>query len=179
MFGLALTGCSSMTVSQFVNGHPSMAPDNWMVGAVDGYGAVIDRFNNLQSQFHVCEIGTWNPSARAVTLVEHITYLQESRDKPKNRTWHFVESSHGDWTGTAADVIGTADGEQAGNAWHLVFHQKLPIGGRQVVVKIDDWRFREANSVALDHSIITKLGIRLATVEIAFVKSKNNTCQAE
>lgn len=96
---------------------------------------------------------------------------QFASGQPTDRTWRFVEASPDHWTGTATDVIGTAVGEQQGNAWHLVFRQLLPIGGHKVEVTEDDWRWRESPDVAVDSSTISKFGLRLATAQIAFVKS--------
>jgi hypothetical protein len=169
---LALGGCGSREIGAFASGQPSMSPADWMVGTVDGYGLVIDRFGTVKSKFHAHEVGSWDAATRTVTLVEHITYLQGSTDAPTDRTWRFVESSPGHWTGTAADVIGTAVGEQAGNAWHLMFQQELPVGGHQIEVSVDDWRWREAGNVAVDSSVISKAGITLATATIAFVKAE-------
>jgi hypothetical protein len=169
---LSVGGCSSSTkIAQFANGQPSMAPDNWMVGTVDGYGLIIDRFGEVKNQFHAHEVGTWNSDTQTVTVKEHIVYLQGSSDAPTDRTWQFVRTSPGHWSGTAADVIGTATAEQQGNAWHLMFHQKLPVGGNEIEVAIDDWRWRESDSVAIDYSTVSKFGVTLATGQIAFVKS--------
>jgi hypothetical protein len=148
-----------------------MAPNDWMVGTVNGYGIVRDRFGHVKSQFHVQEIGSWDPATRTVTLAEHIVYLHDPASKPSDRTWHFVESTQGRWTGTAGDVLGTASGEQQGNAWHLTYRQFIPVGGHQLAVTVDDWRLREADNVAVDNSAISKLGINLADVQIAFIKS--------
>lgn len=169
---LALGGCGSRDIAAFSGGQPSMSPADWMVGTVDGYGLVIDRFGTVKSQFHAHEVGTWDAAARSVTLVERITYLQGSGDAPTDRTWRFVETAPGRWTGTAEDVIGTAVGEQSGNAWHLTFRQELPVSGHQVEVAVDDWRWREADGVAVDSSTISKLGVTLATAQIAFVKGR-------
>ena len=167
----SLTGCGAPRIAQFAAGQPSMAPNLWMNGTVDGYGVIIDRFGTVKSQFHAHESGVWDAAARTMTLTEHITYLQSDSTRPSDRIWHFVERSPGVWTGSAADVIGTPTGAQEGNAWHLVFQQDLPIGGHQIKVTVDDWRFRESDTVAIDHSVISKFGILLATSEIAFVKS--------
>jgi len=167
---LLLIACSSENIQRFSSGQPSMAPNIWMVGDVEGYGVIRDRFGTVKSQFHIREVGNWDPATRTVTLVEHTVYLQSS-SKPSDRIWHFVESSPGSWTGTAADVIGTATGEQQGNAWHLIFRQTIPVGGHQVEVTVNDWRLREGDTVAIDHSTLTKLGVELASAEIAFVKT--------
>jgi hypothetical protein len=169
---LALGGCGSPELTQFASGEPSMSPSDWMVGTVDGYGLIMDRFGTVKSQFHAHETGTWDPASRTVTLVERIDYLQGSSDPPTGRVWRFVENAPGHWTGTASDVKGTAAGEQLGNAWHLTFRQMLPVGGHQVEVSVDDWRWRESPNVAIDYSTISKFGLRLATAQIAFVKSK-------
>lgn len=168
---VGLGGCGSRDIAPFAGGQPSMSPADWMVGTVDGYGLIIDRFGTVKSQFQAHEVGTWDDATKTVTLVERITYLQGSTDAPTDRTWHFTETAPGHWTGTAADVIGTAVGEQAGNAWHLMFHQQLPVGGHQIEVAVDDWRWREADNVAVDASTISKLGVTLATAQIAFVKA--------
>ena len=168
---LVLGGCSSTDIAQFAGGQPAMGPQHWMVGTVDGYGLVMDRFGTVKSQFHAHEVGSWDAGSHTVTVVERITYLQGSPDAPTDRTWTFVQTAPGHWTGTAADVIGTAIGEERGNAWHLTFQQKLPVNGSEIEVSVDDWRWRESDTVAIDHSTITKLGITLATAEIAFVKS--------
>jgi len=165
---LLLGGCASTDIKQFGGGAPEMSPAKWMVGTVDGYGLIIDRFGTVRSQFHAHEVGDFDPATHTVTVNEHIVYLQGSNDPPSDRIWHFVEQSPGHWTGTAADIIGTATGEQVGNAWHLKFHQTL----NNLDVDIDDWRWRESDTVAIDHSTVTKLGLTLATGEIAFVKSK-------
>jgi hypothetical protein len=170
-FTILLGGCGSTNISQFASGRPSMAPDTWMFGTVDGYGLIADRFGSVKSQFHAREVGDWNATTQTMTVVEHITYLQGGADDGADRTWTFIQTSPGHCTGTAPDVIGTAVGEQQGNAWHLMFHQNLPVGGHQIEVAVDDWRWRESDTVALDHSTISKLSLTLATGEIAFVKS--------
>jgi hypothetical protein len=170
---LALGGCASAPkIGAFAGGTPSMSPADWMVGSVDGYGLITDRFGTVRNQFHAQEVGTWDAAARSVTVVEHIVYLQGSTDAPQDRTWTFTETSPGHWTGTAADVIGTAVGETQGNAWHLMFHQKLPVNGSELEVAVDDWRWRESDNVAIDYSTVSKFGVTLATGEIAFVKAK-------
>ncbi len=167
---LFLGGCASVRIAQFASGVPSMAPQDWMVGTVQGYGFIIDWFGNVESQFNAREVGTWNPATRTVTLTEHITYLQGDKQPPTNRVWHFVQVGPTQWTGTANDVIGTATAEQEGNAWHLRYRQDLPVGGYEVEVSVDDLRLREADNVAVDYSTISKLGLHLATAEIAFVR---------
>ena len=168
----ALAGCASTPVSKFAGGTPSMAPPDWMAGTVEGYGVIVDRFGTVKSQFHAHEVGVWDAPARTLTLTETIFYLQGDRTPPMHRVWRFVEQSPGRWTGTANDVIGTAAAAQAGNAWHLMFRQLLPVGGHRIAVSVDDWRYREAGNVAVDRSVITKLGVELAMAEIAFVKAE-------
>jgi hypothetical protein len=53
----------------------------------------------------------------------------------------------------------------------------LPVGGHQLAVHVDDWRFREADQVAVDTATISKLGVTLANSSIAFVKQSNEENQ--
>ena len=98
---LLLDGCGSMDIRQFSGGAPSMAPENWMAGTVDGYGVIVDRFGNVKSQFHAHEVGVWDTTAHRLTLTEQITYLQGSDDPPTGRVWQFTEISPGHWQGKA------------------------------------------------------------------------------
>ena len=58
---LALGGCGSADITDFASGQPSMSPADWMVGTVDGYGLIIDRFGTVKAQFQAHEVGTWDP----------------------------------------------------------------------------------------------------------------------
>src|SRR5271163_631662 len=71
-FMLLLGGCSSSNISQFASGQPSMSPDKWMFGTVDGYGLIADRFGSVKSQFHAHEVGDWNAATQTMTVTEHI-----------------------------------------------------------------------------------------------------------
>src|ERR1700709_2680325 len=82
---LTITGCGGRNIGTFANGAPSMAPQNWMAGTVDGYGIVIDRFGNVKSQFRAHETGSWDAPTHSLTLTEHIVYLQGSPSPPTDR----------------------------------------------------------------------------------------------
>jgi hypothetical protein len=79
-------------------------------------------------------------------------------------------AGHGKWQGTAADVVGVADGEVAGNALHWRYTLRLPVDGRNWDVQFDDWMFLQDEHTLLNSARMSKFGIGLGEVSLFFRK---------
>lgn len=166
--GLAmLAGCTTMQPKDFAGGSPTMALDDYFPGHSTAYGLFIDRFGNVRNQFTVDCQGSWDGTT--MTLVEHFTYVGGPDGQPTSRIWHFHKTGPNQWVGTAGDVIGDAVGEQDGNVFHMTYVTDLHKGGSTLRVAVSDWMFRQSDDVVLNHTTISKLGVTLGDVQIAFV----------
>ena len=74
------------------------------------------------------------------------------------------------WSGTAGDVLGTASGEEKGNAFRWGYTLKLPVEGRTIEVQFDDWMYLMNAKVMLNKAQMSKFGFRLGEVTLSFVK---------
>jgi hypothetical protein len=164
---VVVTGCTTMQPKDFAAGAPTMALSDYFPGHSTAYGMFIDRFGNVRKQFTVDCQGSWDGTT--MTLVEHFTYVGGPDGQPTSRVWHFHKSGGNGWVGTAGDVIGDAVGEQDGNAFHMTYKTELHQGGSTHLVSVSDWMFRQSQQVVLNHTTISKLGITLGEVQIAFV----------
>jgi hypothetical protein len=72
------------------------------------------------------------------------------------------------YVGTAADVVGEAGGEAAGNAYRMQYVLDFPYEGRSVHLHVDDWMYLMDDRTLLNRSSITKFGFEIAQVFISF-----------
>ena len=73
-------------------------------------------------------------------------------------------------TGRADDVVGTAEGQTAGNAFRWAYTLALPVDGRVWHVQFDDWMYLMDQRTMLNKAEMSKFGIRLGEVTLSFVK---------
>ena len=76
----------------------------------------------------------------------------------------------GRYTGTAGDVVGTAQGKARGNAFYWTYTLSLPVNGSVYEVQFDDWMYLMTDKVMLNKATMRKLGVRLGEVTLSFTK---------
>ena len=62
-------------------------------------------------------------------------------------------------------------GRAAGNALHWPYTLRLPVDGRVYEVQFDDWMYLMDERVMLNKAVMSKFGIRLGEVTLAFYKN--------
>lgn len=68
------------------------------------------------------------------------------------------------------DVVGAAEGQARGNALNWRYTLALPVDGRVWEVAFDDWMFLVEDRVMLNKARMSKFGITLGEVTLAFHK---------
>jgi hypothetical protein len=109
--------------------------------------------------------GTWQGNEG--TLDERFTY---SDGKTERRVWRLTDLGSGRWRGRADDVVGEATGVAAGNALNWAYTLRLTVDGSTWDVQFDDWMFLMDERVMLNRAVMSKFGIRLGEVTLAFYK---------
>jgi len=162
---LPLAACASMTPADFHTGQPTMALESFFQGNSQAYGMFFDRFGNVGRQFKVAMHGAWD--GQALTLDEDFTYDDGERQQ---RHWVFRKTGPQDYEGTAGDVIGVAHGHFDGNAYQMHYTADVKRGDSTVRLDFNDWLFRQSDSVVLNNSRATKLGVEVGEVQLVFVR---------
>ena len=101
------------------------------------------------------------------SLDEDFTYTDGTTQK---RVWTLTEIAPGRYSGIASDVIGQASGELAGNALNWRYTLALPVDGKIYHVQFDDWMYLMDDKVMLNRAQMSKFGIYLGEVTLAFYK---------
>lgn len=161
----ALAGCSSMKPEDFANTTPKLVLEEYFQGRTRAYGLVEDRFGNVTRQFVADIQGTWDGTT--LTLVEDFVW---NDGEVEQRIWKLTKQGEHGWRGETPDAIGPSRGKLYGNAFFMEYDFNLKYGNGRTKVHFDDWMFLQPDGVLLNRAEISKFGIHLATVTIAFRK---------
>lgn len=163
-----LSGCASPEPQQYAAQTPVLDVQRYFNGRVLAYGMFQDRSGAVQKRFTVTMLCTWQGDTG--TLDEEFLYADGTRQR---RVWTLRKTAPGRYTGTAADVVGEAQGVVAGNALRWNYVLALPVDGRIVNVDFEDWMFMIDENVMLNRAAMSKFGINLGSVTLSFIKPKD------
>jgi Protein of unknown function (DUF3833) len=164
---LALAGCASPSPQDYVAEKPTLDLQRYFNGDVVAHGIFTDRSGKVVRRFTVLMKCQW--VGNEGTLDEAFTYSDGKTDR---RIWRLKKLEGGRYTGTADDVVGTANGQVAGNAFQWNYTLKLPVDGKVYEVQFDDWMYLMDERVMLNRAVMSKFGIRLGEVTLAFQKAQ-------
>ena len=154
-----------MTPEQFEGREPRLLIEDYFAGDTRAWGLFEDRFGNLRREFVVDIKGTWD--GETLTLVEDFVYAD---GETQQRTWTIRKLDEHRYEGTAADVVGPAEGVSYGNALNWRYTLALEIGDSVWNVRFDDWMFLQADDVLVNRARVSKFGFDIGEVTIFFRK---------
>jgi hypothetical protein len=170
---MVLAGCgSAMKPEDFANKQPRFIIEDYFAGKTKAWGIFEDRFGNLRREFLVDITGTWD--GKQLVLDERFVYADGEKE---TRVWTIRKQDDHTYTGTAAGVVGTAIGKSYGNALNWSYDFDLKVGDGTWRVHFNDWMFLQPEGVMLNRAVVSKFGIDIGTVTLAF--SKPAATQAE
>jgi hypothetical protein len=162
-----LAGCSAVDPQVYRKEQPALDLAHYFAGTLEGHGMVLDRAGQVQRRFVVLIKATWNGDVG--TLDEDFTW---SDGKKERRVWSLRRAAPDGsrWIGTAADVIGEAQGVVAGNALNWSYTLDLATDSGRYRIAFDDWMFLIDDRVMLNRAVMSFLGVRVGEVLISFRK---------
>lgn len=171
--GIALTGCASQKIGDYSGELPALDLRNYFNGVVDAYGVFTDRSGRVVKRFVVEMKCSWQgaPGQEVGVLDEDFLYSDGTKQK---RIWTLQRApgsgAQGVYSGRADDVVGQASGEERGNAFYWSYYLNLPVDGRVIVVRFDDWMYLMNDRVMLNKASMSKWGVHLGEVTLSFSK---------
>lgn len=160
-----LAGCAAPGPETYRDEKPALDLMSYFDGTVDAWGQFADRSGKVVKRFTVVIRG--RVDGRTLTLDEDFSYSDGTKQR---RVWTIRRIDAHRYAGTAADVVGEARGEAWGNALRWQYVLALEVDGRVWNVDLDDWMYLQEGGVMLNRSEMSKLGVRLGEVLIAFRK---------
>jgi hypothetical protein len=162
---LAMSGCSTPKVTDYAAQKPVLELRDYFNGTLDAYGVFTDRSGQVVKRFTVVMECSWQGDQGV--LDEVFSY---SDGTTQRRVWRLQRLADGRFTGQADDVVGTAQGQQSGNAFHWTYTLALPVDGRIIEVQFDDGMYLMRGKVMLNKAAMRKWGVGLGEVTLSFVK---------
>jgi hypothetical protein len=161
-----ITGCSKIDISHYAENSPELDIFSYFEGKTTGWGVVQNRSGKLLRQFKVTIDGSFTDEN---TLVLDEDFIWSDGEESK-RVWTIKKTDKGTYVGTADDVVGTAQGISSGNALHWQYHLNIETDGSTWKIFFDDWMFLQQDQIVINRASMSKFGIHLGDITIAFSK---------
>lgn len=158
-----LAGCAAPEVSRYASETPQLTLEKYFNGRVDAWGMFTGRSGEVVKRFVVAMDCRW--SGDDGVLDEDFTYADGTKQR---RIWRVRRLGAGRYSGRADDVVGEATGVSAGNSIRWTYTLALPVDGRTWHVDMDDWMHLVDENTLLNRTVMSKFGIRLGEVSLAF-----------
>ena len=160
-----LAACASPTPADYAGEKPLLDLKTYFNGDITAHGIFTDRSGKVVRRFTVAMKCAWQGDDGV--LDERFVY---SDGETQQRIWRLKKLPDGRYTGTADDVVGAAQGQSSGNAFQWSYTLRLPVDGKTYEVQFDDWMYLMDERVMLNKAVMSKFGVRLGEVTLAFYK---------
>lgn len=158
-------GCAAPRPADYAAERPLLSLRDYFNGRVEAHGMFQDRFGKVLKRFTVTMDCSWRGDVGV--LDESFRFSDGSTQR---RVWTLKALPDGRFSGTAGDVVGTAQGEQRGNAFQWAYTLRQPVGDSVYEVQMDDWMYLVDAKVMLNRAVMRKFGIRVGEVTLAFTR---------
>jgi len=161
---VVLSGCKA-NIEDYAQAQPKLDIFTWFAGDSVAYGMVQDYSNKQTRRFTVKIRG----EVAGDTLTLHEDFVYDDGEK-QTRVWHIRKLADGSYSGSAGDIIGTATGHSAGNAFNWKYVMDVKSGGSTYRLTFDDWIYQQDEQHLFNVTSLTKFGVEVARVSIFFEK---------
>lgn len=168
---MTLSGCSRIDPKIYANNTPVFAPFEFFSGQATAKGVLEDRGGQVTRRFVadiVGEIKTDGGNKKFLELREEFRF---DDGEVQHRTWTLYQTGPQDYTGTAGDVIGEAEGRVSGNTMNLRYVLRIPVGGRTYDVRMDDWMYMVDEKTVINLTDLSKFGFGLGRLSLVIYKN--------
>lgn len=162
---LVLSACGSVDIKDYQGSKPELVLEDFFQGKLTAAGVVQDFSGKVIRKFNVTMDASW--LGKQLTLDEDFVYDDGETQK---RIWIIQSLGDGKYTGTAGDILGTAEGQAMGSALRWKYEMMLPVDGSEYEVTFDDWMFLVNDSTIINRSDIIKFGVTMAQVTLVIQK---------
>jgi hypothetical protein len=165
---ITISSCTRVSIDDYSNTEPSVDLQQFFTGELVAYGMVRDRSGKVIRHFKASLIGTWE---NGVGTLDEVFWFNDG--ERQTRVWTMQPDGNNRYIGTASDVQGNALIQSKGQAIRLKYTLEIPYKGDTIVVSMDDWMYQIAPGMILNETVMSKLGVDLATITLAIIKKEN------
>lgn len=166
LFSLLLVSCTTR-LSDYPASEPQFDLATFFNGNVTAWGILEDSKNRVTRRFCVDITGTWQGDEGK--LDERFYFDDGETDQ---RIWTLKKNSEGHYSGTAHDVVGSAEGSIRGSVFRWQYKLNVRVDDKTHELFLDDWIYQIDEHRAFNRTRMKKFGIQVAELSIFFDKEK-------
>ncbi|MCK8043788.1 DUF3833 domain-containing protein [Shewanella sp. 1CM18E] len=164
---LLLAACSSSDINDYQGTTPNLDLKTFFDGKLTAHGTVQDYSGKVTRRFTVEMLASWQGDKGEIKE----WFIYDDGEK-QIRIWNITDLGNGNYTGTANDILGEAQGQAVGMALQWQYEMLLPVDDTEYQVTFDDWMFLVDENTIINRSDIIKFGITMAEVTLVISKVK-------
>ena len=155
-----------MKPEDFRNTEPVIKIERYFEGEVKAWGILQDRKGKVTRQFTADMFGKFENNI--LTLEEDFYWKDGENQK---RIWKIKKIDDHNYLGKAPDVVGEAKGVSYGSAFKFEYNLLIPLKGKNIKIRFDDWIFKQDEKVAINRATLTKFGFKVGELTVVFQKN--------
>ena len=160
-----VTACSTVQVKDYSDARPLLDIEQFFNGMLTAHGIVKDRGGKVIRTFNADISARWMDGVG--TLVEDFVF---DDGEAQQRIWTLRPDGSGHYTGTAGDVIGSAQLQQSGNSLFLDYVLRLPYRNDTIDVRVDDRMYLVSPTILINESSLSKFGWRVGNLVLVITR---------
>ena len=161
---ICFNSCST-NIKTYSDKSPKFDMRRYFDGELEAWGILKNRSGKVTRSFTVKMTGKWQGNEG--TLEEHFVFDDGQKD---HRIWKIKMIDDNNFTASAGDVVGTASGQQYGNAMKMKYVLTVPVDGKKYDIKIEDWMYLIDEKSLINSSELRKFGFKVGSLTIGFKK---------
>lgn len=162
-----LLGCSA-NLDDYEDVKPELDLSQFFNGHLEAYGIVQDFKGKVSRRFTADILGQWQGDQG---VLDELFYFADGEEQ--HRCWRLQKSGK-QYSGTAADVVGQAAGEVAGNALNWKYTLQVPVDGKVWQLKLNDWMFLVDENNLINRATMYKFGISVGEITL-YIRKVSDT----
>ncbi|MDD1001361.1 DUF3833 domain-containing protein [Pseudomonas neuropathica] len=160
---LSVASCGSVDVARYAEQQPALDLQRFFSQPVKAWGMFQKRNGEVAKRFEVNIVS--RREGNNLILDERFLYSDGTRQR---RVWTLTPEGQGRWSGRAADVVGVAEGQVAGNTLHWRYRLNLPVDDSTYEMSMDDWMYLMDEDTLINRTSMSKFGVEVGQVTLFF-----------
>ncbi len=161
-----VTGCSPVNLDAYRNTSPALDLKTFFDGHLLVHGMLQNRAGKVTRRFTATIDAHWE--GEEGVLDEHFIF---DDGEEQQRVWRLRHLGDGRYSGTAGDVVGTAEGSISGAVFRWRYQLDVPYGDGSIVVNMDDWLYLVDEEHLMNRTRLSKFGFTVGELTIMIRKS--------
>ncbi|WP_311886866.1 MULTISPECIES: DUF3833 domain-containing protein [unclassified Pseudomonas] len=169
---LSVASCGSVDVARYADQQPALDLQRFFSQPVKAWGMFQKRSGEVAKRFEVNIVS--RREGNNLILDERFLYSDGTRQR---RVWTLTPEGQGRWSGRAADVVGVAEGQVAGNTLHWRYRLNLPVDDSTYEMSMDDWMYLMDEDTLINRTSMSKFGVEVGQVTLFFRRQAAGTSE--